>query len=133
MTRRITPESTHDIYMTVFTTKEKSYLVSPEKAEYYADGIRMLAIAHELDIPRLDALLSKIADERCIRLFAMPAKPWSVPATMYWQSDAGFDQYFDEMVKDFKVRHIIFGNGTKYSRRQEDDRDVTVFLGRKTP
>lgn len=133
MTRQITPGTTHNIYMTVFTTKEKSYLVSPEKSENYADGIRILTVVRDRDVPRLDALLSKIADERCIRLFVMPAEPWSIPATMIWQSDAGFDQYFEAMVKDFTVRHIIFGNGAKYSRRQEDDSDVTVFLERNSP
>lgn len=132
MIREITPETTQNIYMTVFATEEESYLVCPEKAENYARNIRTLAIANELDVPRLDALFRKTVDERCIRLFAMPARPWSVPATMFWQSDARFDQYFDAIVTDFKVKHIIFGNGTKHSRRQEDDSDVTVFLERNT-
>ena len=132
MTRRITPEMVHDIYMSIFTTDEMEFIVIPETAEYFTDGIQTLTNEHEKNMPRLDALLNSISDSRCISLFVMPAKPWSVPATIFWQTDAGFVQYFDEMVNEFKIRHIVFGNGAKYSYRQQDDRDVTVFLERKS-
>ena len=133
MTRQMTPELAHNIYMGIFTTDEAAFQTTSEKTRYYSNGIKTLAINHGKYVPRLEALLSKIGDSRCISLFVMPAEPWPVPATMFLQSDAGFDHYFECTVDDFKIRHIIFGNGTKYSFCQDDDSDVTIFLERKSP
>lgn len=128
MTRQITPEMAHDIYMSIFSTEEEEFKVDAVEAKRYTDGIKTLAVERERDTPRLDALLKKIGDSRCISLFVMPAKPWSVPATTFWQYDAAFQQYFERMVNDFKISHVIFGNGAKYSYREKDDNDVTLFL-----
>ena len=132
MTRQIRPEMVQNIYMTIFTAEEKEFLVSSDRADYYTVGIRTLTPKHEDDIGRLNALLSKLDDSRCISLFVMPAEPWSVPATVFWQYDAGFDQYLDMMVNEFEIRHIIYGNGPKYSFSPTDDSDVAVFLERNT-
>lgn len=131
MTRRITPQMVENIYMSIFSAEEDGFSVSVERSDHYAASIKTLTASHDDKSRRIDALISKLDTARCISLFVLPAKPWSVPATLLWQYEAGFDQYFTEMVSDFEIQHIIFGNGTKYSYDPKDDTDVSVFLERK--
>lgn len=118
--------------MMICSTNVQEFLVSSERAGHYTDGILSLISTYESDSARLNALLKKLGDSRHISLFVMPAEPWTVPATLYAQYNAGFDQYFDAMVNDFSIRHMIYGNGRKYSFCQADDKDATVFLERES-
>ena len=132
MTGQITPELTQEIYLTIEQTEVPEWMVSPDKAVHYASGIKSLLVARDKEKSRMNALLKRFGEKSCIRFFVMPAKPWSVPATFVKQTDGGFDQYFEEMRDEFQVRHLIFYNGAKHSRRPEDDNEVTIFLERKT-
>ena len=131
MTKSITPELTHEIYMTIERTDIMDWMVSPERAADYASGIKSLLMERGSNRARLDALLNRLGEKSCIRLFVMPEKPFAVPATFIKQTQAGFDRFFDVMRDEFQVRHLIFYNGLKYSRRPEDDSEVTIFLERK--
>ena len=88
MTSRITPELTHEIYMTIERTDVTEWMLSPEKAADYASGISSLLATRESDKVRLDALLNKFGANSCVHLFVMPAKPWSVPATFLCKQTA---------------------------------------------
>lgn len=114
----------------ICSTSVEEFYVSSDKAGQYTNGILSLTATYESDSTRLNALLNRLSDSLHISLFVMPAQPWTVPATVYAQYNAGFDQFFDTMVSDFSIRHMIYGKGAEYSFSQEDDRDVTVFLER---
>ena len=129
--REMTPELAHNIQMSIYPAELEELKIAPDKARHYKDGIKSLAPQLGNKAPRLVALLDKLGESINISLFVMPANPWPVPATMFFQDRAGFGQYFDLVANEFEVRHTIFGNGIKYSLREEDDNDLTIFLERK--
>ncbi len=131
--REMTPDLAQNIHMSIYPTDTEEFKIAADKARYYTNGIKSLAPQLGNKAPRLDALLDKLGESRCINLFVMPAKPWPVPARLFSQYDERFGQYFDLVVNEFQVRHTIFGNGTKYSFREQDDNDLTIFLERKSP
>ena len=131
--REMTTDLAHNIYMRIYPAELEEFKIASDEARYYTDGIKSLAPQLGNKAPRLVALLDKLGESRCISLFVMPAKPWPVPARLFFQYNTGFGQYFDLVAEDFDVRHMIFGNGTKYSFREEDDNDLTIFLERKSP
>ena len=131
--REMTPDLAQNIYMCIQTVKWDEFRIAPDKAKHYRDAIKSLAPQLGKKAPRLAALLDKLGESIYISLFVMPAKPWPVPARMFFQYGAGFEQYFDLVPNEFEVRHTIFGNGIKYSLREEDDNDLFIFLERKAP
>ena len=130
--REMTTDLAHNIYMRIHQAELEEFKIAPDKAKYYNDGIKSLAPQLGNKAPRLAALLDKLGESIYISLFVMPAKPWPVPARMFFQDRADFGQYFDLVANEFQVRHTIFGNGIKYSFREEDDNDLTIFLERKS-
>lgn len=131
--REMTTDLAHNIYMSIHPAELEEFKIAPDKAKYYNDGIKSLAPQLGNKAPRLAALLDKLGESIYISLFVMPEKPWPVPARMFFQDRAGFGQYFDLVANEFEVRHTIFRNGIKYSLREEDDNDLTIFLERKSP
>lgn len=131
--REMTPSLAQNIHMSVHAAELEELKVAPDKAKYYRDGIKLLAPQLGSKAPRLAALLDKLGESINISLFVMPADPWPIPATFYFQDRAGFGLYFDLVTDEFKVVHSIFGNGIKYSLCEEDDKDLTIFLERKSP
>ena len=131
--REMTPDLAQNINMSIQPAELEEFKIAPDKAKYYSDGVKSLAPQLGNKAPRLAALLDKLGESIYISLFVMPEKPWHVPATMFFQDRAGFGQYFDLVANEFEVRHTIFGNGIKYSLREEDDNDLTILLERKSP
>ena len=133
--REMTPELAQNIYMRILplSAELEEFKIAPDKAKYYSDGIKSLAPQLGDKAPRLTALLDKLGESIYVSLFVMPATPWPVPATIFSQDRAGFGRYFDLVANEFEVRHTIFENGIKYSLREEDDKELTIFLERKSP
>lgn len=131
--REMTPDLAQNIQMRIYPAELEELKVSPDKVRQYRDGIKSLAPQLGKKAPRLDALLDRLGESINISLFVLPAKPRPVPATMFFQDRAGFGQYFDLVTNHFNIRHMIFRNGIKYSRREEDDNNLTIFLERQPP
>lgn len=131
--REMTPDLAQNIYMSIQPAELEEFKIAPDKAKYYSDGIKSLAPQIGDKAPRLTALLDKLGESIYISLFVMPEEPLPVPARMFFQDRADFGQYFDLVANEFEVRHTIFGNGIKYSLREEDDNDLTILLERRSP
>ena len=131
--REMTPDLAQNIYMRIHPAELEALKIAPDTAKYFRDGIDSLAPQLGNQAPRVSALLDKLGESINISLFVMPAEPWPVPATMFFQDRAGFGQYFDLATDQFNVKHMIFRNGIKSSSREEEDDRVTIFLERKSP